>query len=360
MSQRAGRSRGRKNHFFSRSLRHELLESRSLMAGDILDTPTDPNIEMTSGFAWTDGTFVDEEVQLWKGDQVELDAGDIQSMDQLLIRWEDYPGVIEGDFADKGIDGDYDISEGDIQTMDEPLIRSKDYPGVIEGDFADKGIDGDYDISEGDIHTMDEPLIRWEDYPGVIEGDFADKGIDGDYDISEGDIQTMDEPLIRCEDYPRAIEDESGGQGSDPGTGLDSQLRNFNRMHNVASPADVDGDNSLTPLDALFLINQLNSRGVGPVASLSAASGALSGEAEGNAFLDTDNDGYISPLDVLFVINQLNLKMAQDSNTTQLNENKQETSGTKGAEAVDWVFSSSDDEDEMQGHWCILPILELN
>ncbi|MFN9714689.1 MAG: hypothetical protein ACK57G_12930, partial [Planctomycetota bacterium] len=51
MINRKQRSGSRKTHCFSRALRHELLESRSLMAGDILDTPTEPNVDISSGYA---------------------------------------------------------------------------------------------------------------------------------------------------------------------------------------------------------------------------------------------------------------------------------------------------------------------
>jgi len=51
MINRKLRSVSRKTHCSSRVLRHELLESRNLMAGDILDSPTDPNNDTSSGQA---------------------------------------------------------------------------------------------------------------------------------------------------------------------------------------------------------------------------------------------------------------------------------------------------------------------
>ena len=68
-------------------------------------------------------------------------------------------------------------------------------------------------------------------------------------------------------------------------------------FHNTSMPEDVDNDLSLTPLDALVVINQIN------------RSGRLEGEgaeSEPVYFCDVDADGFVSPLDVLAVVNQLN------------------------------------------------------
>ncbi len=73
--------------------------------------------------------------------------------------------------------------------------------------------------------------------------------------------------------------------------------------HNVEMPADVDGNQSVVPLDALILVNELNRGG-----SRSLSEPA---EAEKEAFrqpmyYDVNNDGHLSPLDVIQVVNLLN------------------------------------------------------
>ena len=68
-------------------------------------------------------------------------------------------------------------------------------------------------------------------------------------------------------------------------------------LHNSVFPEDVDADNQLSPLDALVVINFLNSDSSSPRSS---------GEGEASFFPDVDNDGSISPLDALGVINTLN------------------------------------------------------
>ncbi len=69
-------------------------------------------------------------------------------------------------------------------------------------------------------------------------------------------------------------------------------------FHNPIVANDVNGDFTISPLDALVVINRLNSQG----------SGSLAGQAPSdvNSFVDTDNDNSLSPLDALVVINAIN------------------------------------------------------
>ena len=67
---------------------------------------------------------------------------------------------------------------------------------------------------------------------------------------------------------------------------------------NFARPADVDQDGRVFPLDALLVINMLNSRGTV----------ALADEApiDNVPLVDVNDDGWLSPLDALLIINELN------------------------------------------------------
>ena len=73
-------------------------------------------------------------------------------------------------------------------------------------------------------------------------------------------------------------------------------------FQNPNNPLDVDADGSVNALDALLVINRLNSG--------DAAAGAYDSSAEGEAtpkiYYDVTGDRIISPLDVLLVINHLN------------------------------------------------------
>ncbi len=69
-------------------------------------------------------------------------------------------------------------------------------------------------------------------------------------------------------------------------------------FHNSLVATDVNGDFNISPLDALVIINRINSQG----------SGSLAGQAPGDtrSFVDVDNDNTLSPLDALVVINAIN------------------------------------------------------
>lgn len=69
---------------------------------------------------------------------------------------------------------------------------------------------------------------------------------------------------------------------------------------NASLPADVNADTSVTPLDALVLINRLNAEGSG---SLPVPPSSTS---EPPPYLDVNGDDALSPLDVLLVINYIN------------------------------------------------------
>lgn len=60
---------------------------------------------------------------------------------------------------------------------------------------------------------------------------------------------------------------------------------------------DVNDDMSVTALDALIVINEINRRADGVVAAA---------EAEGKLDCDTNDDGVVTPIDVLNVVNQIN------------------------------------------------------
>lgn len=68
-------------------------------------------------------------------------------------------------------------------------------------------------------------------------------------------------------------------------------------LHNFAMPEDCDQSGSVSPLDALVVINELN----GPDANLGNDAARM---------LDVDADGLLTPLDALVVINYLNQNQA--------------------------------------------------
>lgn len=80
--------------------------------------------------------------------------------------------------------------------------------------------------------------------------------------------------------------------------------------HNSESPADVDADGQIAPLDALLVINVLNDG----EQTQQANSGGGEGESSGFPhFTDVNNDAFTSPIDALLIINALNDAARADS-----------------------------------------------
>ena len=70
-------------------------------------------------------------------------------------------------------------------------------------------------------------------------------------------------------------------------------------FHNYLYANDVNGDFAITPLDALVIINKLNTTGSGPLSGKESPT-------DRSALVDVDGDNNLSPLDALTVINALN------------------------------------------------------
>jgi len=115
----------------------------------------------------------------------------------------------------------------------------------------------------------------------------------------------------------------------------------LNSWHNYEEPLDVNDDTFISPIDALFVLNELNS--VGPH--------ELDPTATATHYLDSNDDGFVSPIDALLVINYLNLESQEDNSAaaiplpSQLEEDRstQESDVGLSPALVDDVLS---DEDE--------------
>jgi hypothetical protein len=82
-------------------------------------------------------------------------------------------------------------------------------------------------------------------------------------------------------------------------------------VHRIEAPNDVNGDENVTPRDALHVINYLNEIGAGvaPVAEPDARTPVL---------LDVSGDGFVSPLDALLIINFLNAASEGEGESAEL------------------------------------------
>ncbi|GAB5407081.1 MAG: hypothetical protein Aurels2KO_53120 [Aureliella sp.] len=88
-------------------------------------------------------------------------------------------------------------------------------------------------------------------------------------------------------------------------------------------PLDVNGDGYTSPIDALQVINALNTK-----------SESLAFFEEGDNALDTNGDGHVSPIDALLVINKLNA------------DNSLPAANSDATSIVDGYFADLEDEEE--------------
>lgn len=82
-------------------------------------------------------------------------------------------------------------------------------------------------------------------------------------------------------------------------TFLISVESNSNPFHNSENPFDVNGDDEVTPLDALLVLNAISQNGGG---------GPIEDFPPPGRFWDVNGDGMITPLDALLILNYLNVQ----------------------------------------------------
>lgn len=86
-----------------------------------------------------------------------------------------------------------------------------------------------------------------------------------------------------------------------------AELFGFSLYQNPAQPLDVNADGNVSPIDALTVINSLNSEGTRSVLVLGDSIGDMGDYLNSQKYLfDTNGDFAITPIDVLSVINHLN------------------------------------------------------
>jgi hypothetical protein len=386
MINRKQRSGSRKTHCFSRALRHELLESRSLMAGDILDTPTDPNVDISSGYAEVRAALDFE--------------GDV---DALRLNVSNHDSFSAGAWKANGEPLRFRVLDAAGQDVSDTLVDSSGVVSLVgsaKGQYSlqissetdevadymvrvkawTEGFPPDSSEPDGDPVSGDDPVSGHDPVSGYPDGRDPSKedpevgipdGKDPDGTDQDGGRPGDDFDIrivLRDGVYyyeggsERTKEDVPSNDGPDDSELVFQPVQGNMplAMYNAESPADVDGDESLSPLDALALINLLNTQGGGDIRSFARSAGAQGESSQVASYYDTNNDGYISPLDVLFVINQLNLQSSANSAMPFVGESETDSTDSAFAATVDWAFASGEDDEDETGLLCVLPMPDLN
>ena len=96
-------------------------------------------------------------------------------------------------------------------------------------------------------------------------------------------------------------------------------------IQNPLQSTDVNDDGVTSPLDALYVINELNSTGARSSRAL-AATAATAATAQPRLFYDVNGDDYLTPMDALVVLNELNAE-GEDDDLVQIRLEVTDTGG---------------------------------
>jgi hypothetical protein len=227
----------------------------------------------------------------------ELVSGNQASVDTLN-------GVasVGDDEEDEGQDGA--DSDGEEEATDENCDAEDAVTDTDDEDLEDSFGDD----SEGDEVESDEPE----------ESDDEDADTAGEIDetdVEESDEQDDDGEEVEDDDEDLTDEDATevddgdlgeGGQAADIADD-ETEESETHHLHNRMRPTDVNNDGSTSPIDALTVINFLNSHSSGLLRAIAQLL---------TDYLDVNADGAVSPVDVLQIINHL----AEDSSSERKNE----------------------------------------
>ncbi len=187
----------------------------------------------------------------------------------------------------RGWDGfpDYTFNFGFIGVRERPVAADMNQDGVDdlglwvpdrEGVTERAASEWYFLVSHGQsllkrLSPQDDPLNSW---PTI---DFTPQPFGSDLYIQFGDDFAV--PLVGNFDPPT-----SSAQRTDP------------LATNPSNARDVNDDGSVSPMDALLVINDLNERGAR----------RLTNYVVGTPYLDVNSDQFVTPMDALIVLNELN------------------------------------------------------
>jgi hypothetical protein len=127
----------------------------------------------------------------------------------------------------------------------------------------------------------------------------------------------------------------SDGQTTSTGN-VSVEVVNPYQWNNFSDKYDVNNDGSVSSIDALVIINLLNTIGG------TSLTGALD-YVHPTTFYDVSRDNYVSSVDALLVINDLN-----STRTAMLGAGEGESAAPANSAAVDAVFSSTSQQSLLQ------------
>lgn len=189
-------------------------------------------------------------------------------------------------------DGQF-VSDGLIEDIGEEIDATADRLLA-----RDRGTLVEYDYSTGDV-VFSVPLT-----PGNVESSGA---IDNDLETSD---PVDEETLDRLANDQQTV----GSNGNTPVDTTAVEQQESTEPEAELDPHDIDGDGMVSPIDALQLLNFLNSVGSGTLEQLTQRMKDTPTSRDANSLLrfDVSRDHSITPIDALMIINRLNSATAVD------------------------------------------------
>jgi VCBS repeat-containing protein len=179
-----------------------------------------------------------------------------------------------------------------------------------QNEFAPHAAGDGYETDEDTVLDIAPPFLLANDAPGDATESLTIVAFDGlsalgavvtidavggfHYDPRIPALQVKGSGETLVDTFTYQLED---GQGSTATALVTITIQGVNDWHNQTIPLDVNHNTSIEPLDALIIINFLNSHGPGRLPSLVDTP---------EFYYDTDDDGHVAPLDVLLIVNKLN------------------------------------------------------
>lgn len=171
-------------------------------------------------------------------------------------------------------------------TVEGVIFYGADYPNGRSGDTSTPGLVDEVGAFDGiDRLGPDEKLLFAVPMRAREAGIF-------EFEPNQADILPQNSVLLFDSSDPVAPEQIEFRSAE---LTITSQVTNVQLNPNNAM--DVNDDTSVSPIDALLVINELNS---------GATPAARAADDKGDLFLDVSGDGVLSPLDALLIINELN------------------------------------------------------
>ncbi|EMI52004.1 hypothetical protein RSSM_06569 [Rhodopirellula sallentina SM41] len=167
---------------------------------------------------------------------------------------------------------DFDV-EFDPQFLLDPAVGVNDRPGLIDEFGSNQGSLGGSGLTLATIY-----------FRGVAPGTTTVTG-------SPADRFPFQDTLLDQNDNPVPVENIQYDSETIVITGAGEPLQN------TVMPPDVNGDNLVTAIDALIVINEMSRR---------EASGEIAASSDRTYYYDVNGDGYVTAVDALQVINELN------------------------------------------------------